>query len=103
MDGPKSHILIVEDEEAHAELIHRAFAASTDLFRLTIVRNLQEARTCLVQDPPALVIADLLLPDGRSSELLSVVQDKPGFPMVLMTSFGNEQVAVEAIKAGALD
>jgi signal transduction histidine kinase/response regulator of citrate/malate metabolism len=97
-----AHILVVEDEEAHAELIRRAFAAHAGRFHLTIVNNLRKAHACLVESRPDLVIADLLLPDGRGIELLPAKERLP-FPMVVMTSFGNEQVAVEAIKAGALD
>jgi PAS domain S-box-containing protein len=50
-----------------------------------------------------LVIADWLLPDGQGIDILPAGQHDPPFPVVLMTGHGNEQVAVEAMKAGALD
>lgn len=104
MDERALHILVVEDEQAHAELMRRAFAPQADRFRLTVAGSLGEARAHLAEGPlPDLVIADVLLPDGRGTELL-ITQDAPlPFPLVVMTSYGNEQVAVEAIKAGALD
>jgi two-component system NtrC family sensor kinase len=46
---------------------------------------------------------DLNLPDGRAVEALTSPAEDGAFPILLMTSYGNEQVAVEAIKAGALD
>lgn len=101
------HILIVEDEEAHAELIRRAFESQADRFRITIVSSLAEARANLAALPhdrqPDLVIADLLLPDGQGIKLLPTAEDSSSFPLILMTSHGNEQIAVEAMKAGVLD
>ncbi len=98
------HILVIEDEEAHAEIIRRAFALSADRFRLTTVNSLGQARICLAQEfQPDLVITDLLLPDGQGTELLSAKQDPAPFPLIVMTSFGDEKAAVDAIKAGALD
>ena len=102
------HILLVEDEEAHAELVHRAFDRSSraDRFHLTVVDNLQAARACLAESLPDLVIADWVLPDGRGIELLPTGDEARKihlFPVVVMTSHGDEQIAVEAIKAGALD
>ncbi len=103
MERTAIRILVVEDEEAHAELMQRAFAAFSGEFRLMIVGSLAEAHACLAHSRPDLIIADLLLPDGRGTELLAAGAQRPAFPLVLMTSFGNEQVAVEAMKAGALD
>ncbi len=107
MHAQTVRVLVVEDEEAHAELMRRAFSAlgpHTDRFDLTVTGSLNEARDWLARGAqPDLVIADLLLPDGRGTELLSTTDGKPGFPMVVMTSYGNEEVAVEAMKAGALD
>jgi PAS domain S-box-containing protein len=65
--------------------------------------SLKEAREYLAESTPNLVISDLLLPDGKGVELLTAEEEKPAFPLVLMTGHGDEQVAVEAIKAGALD
>ena len=94
-----SHILLVEDEAHHVALIRRAFADSEQT-RLTVARSLREARACLATDVPDLLLADWRLPDGEGTELIT---DDATYPVVLMTSFGDEQVAVEAMKAGALD
>ncbi|MFQ6041306.1 MAG: histidine kinase dimerization/phosphoacceptor domain -containing protein [Candidatus Poribacteria bacterium] len=103
MDKQMIHILLVEDEDAHVELVGRAFESHTDQVRLTVAGSLQEARICLTESQPNLVIADLVLPDGRGTELLPAVDEECRFPLMVMTSHGDEQVAVEAMKAGALD
>lgn len=97
------HILVVENEEAHAELIRRAFELRGGDVRLTLACNLGEARRYLAEFVPDLVIADLLLPDGKGTELLPGEKEKSSYPVVVMTGYGDEQVAVEAMKAGALD
>ena len=98
-----THILLAEDEPAHAELIRRAFQTSPGRFRLEVVGTLGEARACLAQTTPDLVITDLRLPDGEGTELLSSGAGDQPYPLVVMTSQGDERAAVESIKAGALD
>jgi PAS domain S-box-containing protein len=93
----------VEDEEAHAELIRRSFEPHTGEVELTVAGTLREARAYLADSPPDLALIDLLLPDGKGTELLPDAGEKPTFPIVIMTSHGDEEVAVEAMKAGALN
>jgi PAS domain S-box-containing protein len=94
-------ILLVEDEEAHAELVKRAFQQIGWTVNLTWASSLREATARLEEFTPDLVIADWVLPDGMGTDLL--LPHKEDFPLVLMTSHGSEQVAVDAMKAGALD
>ena len=103
MRGKDVCILLVEDEVAHAELIRRAFAARDPAVNLTVTHRLDQARASLAAAPPDLIISDLRLPDGDGLELLPADRSRPPYPVVIMTSHGDEQVAVEAIKAGALD
>lgn len=91
-------ILLVEDELPHADLIRRAFESRADIFCLSVVDRLSEARALINSQSFALIITDWRLPDGEGTELID-----SGVPLVLMTSHGNERIAVEAIKAGALD
>lgn len=97
------NILLVEDEDAHAELIQRAFEDYENEFRIHRVRSLTEARETMRTLQPRLIIADWRLPDGESMELLPNHRDPLATPIILMTSYGNERIAVEALKSGALD
>lgn len=96
-------ILLVEDDPGHAMLIRRAFRAHENPLQLEIAVNLQQARDHLEEFHPDLVITDLMLPDGKGIELLKTGEEKDDFPIVVLTSQGDEKVAVEAMKAGALD
>ncbi len=103
MDAEGINILLVEDEPAHARLIQRAFEFRTGRWNLTVAGTLTEARAYLAESAPELLITDLVLPDGKGTELFPIDKEGCSFPIVLMTCHGDEQVAVEALKAGATD
>jgi PAS domain S-box-containing protein len=94
-------VLVVEDESAHIELIQRAFEFNRQPVHLLTAHSLTSALLLIEKQIPAIIITDLLLPDGKGSDFLPLYKDR--IPIVVMTSHGNEQIAVEAIKAGALD
>jgi PAS domain S-box-containing protein len=100
-----TQILLVEDNRDHADLIARYFAKSRDQVDLVVVDSLATARAALGNSSPSVVLCDYLLPDGTGLELLHShiegVAQAPSF--VLLTSQGDEMVAVEAMKAGATD
>lgn len=103
MDRDIKQILLVEDDFGHAELIKRSFRSKATQMEVLVVKSLKDAQTAVSQSPPDLAIVDLLLPDGKGTEFLAMVGDDAPYPVVIMTSHGDEQIAVEAIKAGALD
>src|SRR5262249_5736425 len=53
-------------------------------------------------DPPDLVLTDLLMPELDGLELVKEIRVKhPLVPVILMTAFGSEEIAIEALRAGA--
>jgi len=81
----------------------RYFKPYAGRYSLTVANTLCKARERLEESQPDLVIADLCLPDGRAIDLLPAGEEEHCFPVVLITSHGDEQAAVEAMKAGALE
>lgn len=97
-------ILLVEDDDSHLELMLRSFESSQMTFDLHICHNLSSCIEYLECNSPDMIICDWLLPDGKGIEILPKDRrENIQFPIVLMTSHGNEELAVEAMKAGALD
>jgi signal transduction histidine kinase/DNA-binding NarL/FixJ family response regulator len=97
-------VLLVEDEPGHAELARRAFEGQAGAFDVSVAETVGEARQALHGTHlPDLVIADWLLPDGEGLDLLRSEPVRAMPPVVIMTSHGSERVAVEAIRAGAVD
>jgi C4-dicarboxylate-specific signal transduction histidine kinase len=95
--------MILEDEAAHAEAIARAFRYSEAGADFCVAGTLKEYREVIGGCFPDVALLDMNLPDGRAFELLTTPPENGPFPVLIMTSFGNEHVAVEALKSGALD
>jgi signal transduction histidine kinase len=110
-------VLLVDQDKAHCEQIGRAFEAysgqpqepqlvcrglAPKAVQLNIVDTLQKARSVLESMTPDLVIASRQLPDGDGIELLSPGGNAP-YPVLITSSISGEQLAVEAMKAGAID
>jgi len=99
-------ILYVEDEIAHVELTQRTLDDNfRDKFVLYHRESLREALELLETEPDIdLVLTDLRLPDGSGLDLLKKIRERQSPPaVVLVTAQGDEQIAVEALKAGAAD
>jgi two-component system cell cycle sensor histidine kinase/response regulator CckA len=103
MDAGIIRVLLLEDEDAHAEAIRRGLKSSSTHFSIKTVATLREYRESVAADPPDIALLDMVLPDGDALELLAAPQEVNPFPRVVMTSHGDEQTAVAAMKAGALD
>lgn len=99
--GPGT-ILLLEDDADHAELARRALQGMEPASQVKVVDSLQAAQTWLIDHTPDLLIADLRLPDGSGVDLLRGAHPLP-YPVIIMTSQGDERMAVEAMKAGAMD
>ncbi len=113
MDATRIRVVIVDDEPAHAEAIRRALQ-DTPLegvlgmgtggeAEIRVAGTLREYRELVADRSPDIALLDFNLPDGRAIEALTAPPEAGVFPIVIMTSYGNEQTAVEAMKAGALD
>src|SRR5215831_16101538 len=89
-------VLLVEDDPAHAELARRGLSSMA--LSLHTVDTVAEARSFIQRQRADVVLSDLRLPDGSALDLLA-----EDVPLVVMTSQGDEQRAVAAMKGGALD
>ncbi len=103
MPNKPFHIVLVEDDEFHAELVEEAFASHQPQHKLTVANSIAQTRELLSNVDADLLLVDLVLPDGRGTDLLPGDDQQAGMPIILLTSHGDEQVAVESIKSGALD
>lgn len=94
-------ILVVDDDAVDRELAERCLAAMDDLEVLHAADG-NAALELIKSREPDLVLTDLRMPGMDGLELVSEVQQNyPLLPILLMTSKGSEQVAVQALKAGA--
>ncbi|MCS7248884.1 MAG: diguanylate cyclase [Anaerolineales bacterium] len=96
-------LLLVEDDPNHAELLRRSLAGHSRPFELIWVDTIAAAQRWLGQNTPDLLLTDLYLPDGSGRAFLQNHSKPLPYPVIVQTAFGDEQKAVEVIKAGAFD
>ncbi|HAF62239.1 MAG TPA: hypothetical protein DCK95_07930, partial [Anaerolineaceae bacterium] len=95
-------VLIVDDEE-NARKGLSVFLKSKN-FEVVEAGSLNEARAQLKAGNGDIILLDVQLPDGYGQSLLKELQqqtDKP--PVILITGFGDIEMAVDAMRNGAHD
>lgn len=99
-------VLLVEDDAGEAELIKRSLK-STMLadFVIQDAASLTEALLYLEKGNQVhLALLDLNLPDSRGLETFMTFQEKASsLPVILMTGYEDEDLALRAIRSGAQD
>jgi PAS domain S-box-containing protein len=97
-------ILVVDDDEVDRMAVRRALKAAGVQMELLEVGDCAGAIAALQQQQFDCVFLDYLLPDGDG---LSLVQNIRSLgmtvPLVVLTGQGDEQIAVQVLKAGASD
>ncbi|NVM23156.1 MAG: PAS domain S-box protein [Desulfobacterales bacterium] len=97
-------IVIIEDEEAHFQLMKRAIDKD---FPLASVYHFKEAAPCLEsldEVSPDVIVTDYLLPGMNGIEFLEALnQRRKETPVIMITGQGDEGIAVKAMKLGAWD
>jgi len=108
MEVASKTILLIEDEEAHAEFVRRAFEGTGSKWEIHHVVSIKEALKWLdgnKSNPPSVIIADYLLPDGTGLEITkgATSPEEVGIPLIILTAHGSERLAVRSLKSGAMD
>ncbi len=99
-------VLLVEDNLGDARLICEGFpeAFPTEGFEIIHVRRLSEALERLWEDSCNVVLLDLGLPDSHGLDTLHLTRAQaPTAPIVILTGFEDEALAMMALKEGAQD
>jgi DNA-binding NtrC family response regulator len=99
----KWRLLVVDDEEAARYGIRRALSVGD--YDIAEAGSAEDARTIINSRAPDLMLLDVNLPGMSGLEFLSeLVGAGEKTPLIVMlTAYGSERMAVEAIKAGAYD
>jgi two-component system response regulator AtoC len=95
-------LLVVEDEKNTRDGLRRYFA---DKFDIYLAPDVTTAMNVLESQPVEVLLTDMRLMGGTEGlDLLARAQSLPHPPVsVLMTAYGSEKVAVQAMKRGAYD
>lgn len=97
----KKRIYIVDDEPKIGDMFVKVL--SREKFDVTsYVSALKMLEAAENDDPPDLVVADLMMPDMNGIEMMETLrQRKLNVPVIIMTAHSSVQTAVEAMSLGA--
>ncbi len=94
-------ILIVDDEDIDREAAERYLRPLGDL-EVFFATEGNQALELVASHAPDLMLTDLRMPGMDGLELVEKMRSEhPLVPVILMTSQGNERIAVQALQAGA--
>lgn len=99
------HALLVEDSPSDAELFHRVFLrAGSGKWSLTHVERLSEAIEICRTHTFNIALLDLRLPDSDGVDTVTqFCTSIPDIPVVILTAFDDEELALQAMSKGAQD
>ncbi len=97
-------ILLIEDNPDHAELTKKILISSNDGYQVDYVDDAREGLNRIFQQDYDLVLSDYRMPSLSALDILGELKKRgKNLPLIIITSSGNEKVAVEAMKRGAYD
>ncbi len=93
-------IMLVEDEAFQAEVLTGFLKRNH--YEVVWAKGVKEARQEIQHQILDLVLSDFRLNDGNGEEVLEELKkDHPGLPFILMTAYGNIDLAVRMMQKGA--
>jgi len=94
-------VLVVDDSAAARRAVGELLASHKDL-KVAYARDGREGLAAIPREAPSVILTDLVMPDMEGLELIQEVRIQyPHIPVILMTAFGSEEVAMRALRAGA--
>jgi two-component system sensor histidine kinase/response regulator len=97
-------ILIVDDEAADRNTVRRLLKTSGMETQITEAANYEEAKEKMSNNLFDCVLIDYLLPDQDGLTLVREIrQQGVKVPLIILTGHGDEEIAVDMMKAGASD
>jgi len=99
--GKSMTLLVVDDSEFEHQAIAGLLRVVAGL-RVVHASGGAAGLEMVDREVPDAVLTDLFMPDMDGLELVQKVRARrPGVPLILMTAFGSEDVAIQALRAGA--
>jgi PAS domain S-box-containing protein len=97
-------ILLVEDNPDHGLLIKTRLKRLDDSFKVEIIETGEETLQTIEEKDYDLILSDYELPGMNGIEMLQKLRTKGiTTPCIFLTGQGSEQIAIEALRAGASD
>lgn len=96
-----AQILVVDDSAVDCRIAASLLGKGT-MLSIETAENGRVALEIIEHSPPDLIVTDLQMPELDGLGLIEAVRTRyPRVPVILMTAHGSEELAVEALEAGA--
>ncbi|MCL4478734.1 MAG: sigma-54 dependent transcriptional regulator [Deltaproteobacteria bacterium] len=93
-------IAVIEDDNTQRKVIE--FNLSREGYNVKGAGTISEGFKLIKEQNPAIVITDVMLPDGDGVELLGkIISANPSTIVIVITAYGTIRMAVDAIRKGA--
>ena len=96
-------ILVCDDDPAFRKLVQTYLRSADKGFVLEEAGQKKEIQDALDKGGIDLVLMDILMPEKSGIEWLDEIVEKRIAPVVMVTGFGSEEIAVQSIHEGAID
>jgi two-component system response regulator PilR (NtrC family) len=97
-------VLVVDDEPGLRDML--AILFRREGLDVTLAPGLKAGKDAIAHtpEPYAVVLTDLLMPDGNGMDLLRLAKERsPRTEVIVMTAHGGIEIAIEAMRNGAYD
>jgi CheY-like chemotaxis protein/MinD-like ATPase involved in chromosome partitioning or flagellar assembly len=95
-------VLLIEDDQEFVRLVNAALPEET--FEVRNAPSVSSGLAMLEQFRPELILSDLNLPDSSGFDTFPRVRRyASGIPVVVLTSFDDDETAIRAVREGAQD
>ncbi len=99
---PQKRILIIDDNALFVNFLVRVLEGKG--YEISVAYDGQTGIQKVHKDVPDLILLDLKLPDLSGEEVLETIRaNHKQIPIIVVTGYGGEQIAVEMMKKGATD
>jgi len=100
MEDTKYKVLLIEDNKLDRMAFERFLEDEKLLYDYKAARSISEAKEILKSEQFDIIVSDYSLGDGTALDILNSVKH---IPIILITGAADEQVAIEAWRAGTYD
>lgn len=100
----KLHILVIEDDELDRMIIKRALEGADSNIGIVFADSMENGKKAVTGHTYDCIFIDYNLPGGNGLEMMKYIREAGNnSPIIVVTSQGDERIAVEIMKNGATD
>jgi CheY-like chemotaxis protein len=97
----ETKVLVVDDSQLARRAVVRIVRQQLGL-QVIEARDARQALAAIARESPAVVLTDLQMPHMSGLDLVGTLREQhPDVAVILMTAYGSEETALQALRAGA--